>query len=244
MLHQFDHNTLFFSQVLPSPSTPEEWKEVAKGFQKRWNFPNTIGAIDGKHIAIRCPPNSGSIYHNYKGFFSIVLLAVVDADYKFIYVDVGRNGSCSDAEIFLHSNLRDALEEDFAGLPKADPLPRDDTPVPYALVGDDAFPLRSWLMKPYPFRGMSRQKRIFNYRLSRARRVVENAFGVMAARYKCFGYVTRHHMRSIIHTVNAQNLHYTHIIVMLACHSNYFYHRKVHNAYNKFIVLHLFIVYS
>ena len=68
------------------------------------------------------------------------------------------------------------------GVPPAATLPNDDQPLPFAIVGDDAFPLRSWLMKPYPQRLMTKEERIFNYRLSRARRVVENAFGILAHR--------------------------------------------------------------
>jgi hypothetical protein len=74
------------------------------------------------------------------------------------------------------------LDEENLGLPPATPLPNDDLPIPFAIVADDAFPLRTWLMKPYPHRFMSPQQRIFNYRLSRARRVVENAFGILAHR--------------------------------------------------------------
>ena len=82
------------------PHTEEEWKAVAKGFQDRWNFPNCLGALDGKHIAIRPPRNSGSTFFNYKHSFSIVLMALVDADYKFIYCDVGCNGRVSDGGVF------------------------------------------------------------------------------------------------------------------------------------------------
>ena len=57
---------------MPNP-TKEQLSLVAEDYYKMWQFPNCIGAIDGKHIAIRCPPNSGSDYYNYKGFFSNVL---------------------------------------------------------------------------------------------------------------------------------------------------------------------------
>ena len=90
--------------------------------------------------------------------------------------------SCSDAGIFAESTLRQAIEEDNLGIPPPQPMPHDDQPLPYFIIADDAFPLRSWLLKPYPQRGISRPQRIFNYRLSRARRVVENAFGIMANR--------------------------------------------------------------
>lgn len=172
----------FGEDHIPSPKTPAEWKAVAKTFSTRWNFEHTLGAIDGKHIAIRRPPNSGSLYYNYKGFYSIVLLGVVDGDYKFIYVDVGANGSCSDASLFIDTSLRQSIEAGTAGIPAAEPLPGQEEDMPYFLVGDDAFPLRRWLMKPYPHRGMSKEERIFNYRLSRARRIVENAFGILANR--------------------------------------------------------------
>jgi hypothetical protein len=169
-------------EVMSMPKTPDEWHSIASKYSSRWNFHNTIGAIDGKHVAIRCPPNNGSFYFNYKKFHSIVLLAIVDAGYKFIYTDIGSNGSNCDAGIFRDSEIYQTFEEGNAGLPEPIPFPGSDVPVPYHLIGDDAFALRRWLMKPFSHRSLSRQERIFNYRLSRARRCVENAFGILAHR--------------------------------------------------------------
>ena len=90
----------FMEEVIQCPTTPDEWREVAEGFSNQWNFHHTLGAIDGKHIAIQPPPNCGSLYYNYKGYHSIVLLALVDANGKFMYIDIGANGSCSDAGKF------------------------------------------------------------------------------------------------------------------------------------------------
>lgn len=182
----------FLEEYMPCPTTPEGWKEVADGFLSRWNFPHVIGAIDGKHIAIRCPSKGGSYYFNYKKFHSIVLLGLVDAQCRFIYVDVGSNGSCSDAGIFLQTDLRASLLNGTLGLPQPEPLPGGDAPVPYFFVGDDAFPLSSWMMKPYPHRGLTHEKRIFNYRVSRARRVVENAFGILANRLVLILFIHAH----------------------------------------------------
>ena len=86
-------NCIFYFQV---PATVTEWKKVAEGFWNRWDFPNCIGCLDGKHVLIRPPPNTGSAYYNYKHTFSVVLLALVDHNYKFLYVDVGCNGRISD----------------------------------------------------------------------------------------------------------------------------------------------------
>nr|XP_054757882.1 uncharacterized protein LOC129263998 [Lytechinus pictus] len=151
----------------------------------QWNFHHVCGALDGKHVAIRNPPGSGTIYYNYKGFYSLILLALVDGNYKFLWADVGNPGSSSDAQVFNHSPLRRELENGTLGLPDPEPLPDDDRGTPYFLIGDDAFPLRTWMQKPYSNREQTDQKRIFNYRLSRARRVVENSFGVLAHRWRC-----------------------------------------------------------
>lgn len=83
----------YMEEVLTCPNTPEEWKTVAEGFADKWNFHHTCGAVDGKHIAIKCPPNSGSMYLNYKKFNSIVLMALVDANYRFLFINLGANGS-------------------------------------------------------------------------------------------------------------------------------------------------------
>ena len=140
--------------------------------------------MDGKHIQIKQPKNSGSYYFNYKGMFSIVLLALVDANYKFIYIDVGCNGRISDGGVYRNSSLSNAIDRNLLGIPP--PRKIGDYLLPYVIVGDDAFPLKQNLMKPYPFRGLSKAKRVTNYRISRARRVSENVFGIMCNRFRAF----------------------------------------------------------
>ena len=175
----------YAEEVIQCPTTEQEWRAIAEQFERRWNFPHALGALDGKHVGIRQPRGGGSVYYNYKGFHSIILMALVDADYKFLWVDVGTAGSTSDCAIFNLSELKEMFEADTIGVPAPDPLTHDDQPTPYFLIGDDAFPLRTWLMKPFSQRQLNHEKRIFNYRLSRARRIVENAFGILANRFGC-----------------------------------------------------------
>jgi hypothetical protein len=95
----------FGEEQLMPPTTPDAYQKVAQGFADRWNFQHCLGAIDGKHVAIQKPQKTGSLYYNYKGFFSIVMLAIVDYNYKFLWVDVGSNGAASDSQIFNSCDL-------------------------------------------------------------------------------------------------------------------------------------------
>lgn len=176
-------NTGFFQL----PRSEEEWKRIANGFNQRWNFPNCVGAIDGKHVVLQAPFNSESTYFNYKKTFSIILLALVDADYCFTYVDIGAQGRMNDAGVFASTNLYRKMIRSELSLPKIEALPGRDNTVPYVIVGDDAFPLSNSILKGYSgnhARGTI--ERIFNYRLCRARRVVENAFGILASAFRVF----------------------------------------------------------
>lgn len=174
--------TLFLFQL---PNTSNSWKEIAARYYSKWNFPQCLGAIDGKHIVLQAPMNTGTEYFNYKGTFSIVLLAVVDADYSFIYVDIGCQGRISDGGVFKNSNFFSKLSEGDLNIPDDNALPGRRTPVPFVFVADDAFPLQDHVMKPYPgTQEAGSTERIFNYRLSRARRIVENAFGILSAVFR------------------------------------------------------------
>jgi hypothetical protein len=82
-----------------------------------------VGALDGKHIAIRKPAKSGSLYYSCKGFFSVVLLAVVNAEKEFIMVDAGMNGRISDGGVLFYSKFGELLMNNRLSLPKPTPLP-------------------------------------------------------------------------------------------------------------------------
>lgn len=140
---------------------------------------------DGKHIAIKAKREHGSFYYNYKGFHSVVLLAVVDSNYNFLYVNVGANGRAHDAAVFNESSLQEGIKNNLFDFPPDTELPGSSNKVPYVFVSDEAFRLTSRVLKPYGERSVNSNK-VFNYRLSRARRVVENAFGILANKFQIF----------------------------------------------------------
>ena len=104
-------------------------------------------------------------------------MAVADAAYKFIYLDIGSYGRENDSSVFARSTFGKALLDGTLSLPEPDGLP-------YTFVADEAFPLQENLMRPYPGNTLNEEKRVFNYRLSRARRVVENSFGIMVTKWR------------------------------------------------------------
>lgn len=142
-------------------------------------------ALDGKHILLQAPFKTGTEFFNYKGHFSIVLMALVDANYSFTYVNVGCQGRISDGGVFKNTDLWKSLVNKSLNLPQPKCLPGRDISIPYIIVADDAFALSENILKPYPGHQMKGSKeRIFNYRLSRARRVSENAFGIMSSIFR------------------------------------------------------------
>ena len=123
---------------MPKPTTAK-WKETAQGYYDLWNMPNCIGSIDGKHIRIKAPPRSGSAYINYKGFFSIVLLAVTDANGLFVTIDVGELGRNSDGRALKSSNFRKALFKNKLNIPEPAALPGETQIIPYFLLATKHF---------------------------------------------------------------------------------------------------------
>lgn len=174
------------NQVFPE-ITENFWKEKAEEFETLWNFPHCIGAIDGKHIELQAPPHSGSSFYNYKGTHSIVLLALADANCRFTIVDIGAEGRRSDGGIFQESELGYRLENNDLNLPEPKSLIENGPKLPFVIVGDEAFALTSYMLRPYPRASdLNLEKKVFNYRLSRARRIIECSFGILSARWRIF----------------------------------------------------------
>ena len=172
----------------------EDWIRIEHEFNQCWQFPNCIGALDGKHVITTSPANTGSLYHNYKGTFSINPMALVDANYHFTFIDVGNYGSNADGTVFSKSTFGQLYLSHQLDIPGPKPLP--NAPhlgnIPHVIVADEAFPLKPNIMRPYHsipsknVRRLSHPKQIYNYRLSRAHHIVENAFGILVQRWRCF----------------------------------------------------------
>lgn len=112
--------------------------KTAREFWEKWNFPNCVGSIDGKHIRISCPGKSDSLFFSYKDFFSIVLLAIVDANCKFIYVDIGSYGKESDSGIFSSSSLYKLIKQGNYFLPN-EKLPTSSQTLHIFMLGTKRF---------------------------------------------------------------------------------------------------------
>ena len=170
--------------IFQVPATAEEWHKIAEEFKTKWDHPCCIGALSGKHVAIHQPSESGSEYYNHKHFYSVLLLALVDANYRFVYVDVGPPGRAGDAGMFSQSTLKYGLDKNTLNLPPAERVDGIPDKIPYHIVADDAFPLSEHIMTPFTQTNLDKPERIFNYRLARSRRVVENVFGLMVNRFQ------------------------------------------------------------
>ncbi|XP_014281041.1 putative nuclease HARBI1 isoform X2 [Halyomorpha halys] len=175
------------------PETVSEWNDIQKGFNDLWNFPHCVGCIEGKHILLQCPRNLTSQYYNYKGTFSIVLLAMVDHDYNFTFIDIGSYGNIADGGIFAKSSLMRDIENNQISLPEG-----------AVILGDSAFPLKTYLMKPYPSRNdLSEAQKIYNYRHCHARHVIDYSLGMLTSRFRVFKAPIRLHPETVAKLVKS-----------------------------------------
>ena len=118
--------TVLKDPYLTPPDSKEEWLEIFKNFEEVWNMPHVIECIDGKHIRVECPKLSGTLYYNYKGFFSIVLMALCGANYCFTLFDLGQYGSNNDSGILANSEIGKMFEEDQLNVSPDCKLSEDD----------------------------------------------------------------------------------------------------------------------
>jgi len=132
MLYVFE-----FLKITRYQQREKNGKESKKYLKLSGISPIFCGAIDGKHCQIKRPDNSCSEFYIYKGVYSIILFALVDADYRFVFINVGGNGRVNNGAVFRNSALNSAKENNLLNWP--------DNSV---IIGDVAFPHRNTLLKP------------------------------------------------------------------------------------------------
>ncbi|XP_012554397.2 uncharacterized protein LOC105843500 isoform X3 [Hydra vulgaris] len=149
IVHEFINavNDILLLKYVKFPLSVENLNKHSRDFEAILGFPQCVGAVDGCHIPISAPKDQATSYYNYKGWYSIVLFAVVDSRYRFIYTSVGSPGRNNDSYILQNSFLKEILESNLF-----DKCCKElgDSLVPLCLIGDSAFPLTRHLLKPYP----------------------------------------------------------------------------------------------
>ncbi|XP_050293622.1 uncharacterized protein LOC126734133 [Anthonomus grandis grandis] len=155
----------------------EIFAQTSKEFSHLWNFPNCMGCIDGNHVRISCPPHSGTMFSNYKKFYSIVLLGVCDAKYRFHVIDVGGFGKQSDGATFASCDFYHMIKNNQVDIPDDACLPGTNFTTPLVFLADEAFPLSVSVLTPHNVENLNDEKMVFNKR--HARKSIECTFGIM-----------------------------------------------------------------
>lgn len=159
-----------------APETPEDWKRIEDGFRRKWNFPDCCGALGGKHVIVNALSEARNHYQRKNK--TVVLMALVDDDYCFSYIDIEFGGRVSDRAVFRKCSLNATLKNNL--------LPEN-----HIVVGNETFPLKPYIMVPYTGNNLTRKQKVFNYRLLRAQlcfasTIADNAFGTLVARFRIF----------------------------------------------------------
>nr|CAI5829782.1 unnamed protein product [Callosobruchus analis] len=189
-------------ECIPIP-TKDLWQTVADNFEQKSKLSELVRGSRWKTHQNNTTP--WLFDHNYKGYASIVLMAVELIDYKFLNVDVGAYGRQSDSGVFSESNLFQHMETGSFPFPQPIQIPGSTMTLPYVILGDQGYPLKKYLLRPYPTGTAERPREteIYNYRLSRARRTVECAFGILVSKWRCLKtelQVEPHHVDKLVLT--------------------------------------------
>jgi len=143
-------------------------------------FPNTFAAVDGCHIPVKCPTFDSNSYYNRKGYHSIILQGICDAECRFIDVFIGFPGSAHDARVWKNSPVYTRLQTSSHEL-----LPSNAH-----IIGDSAYPCEIFLMCPYRDNGhLTKRQKHFNMVLSSTRVVIEQTFGLLKGRFRRLKYL-------------------------------------------------------
>lgn len=178
---------------LQTPSSEEAWRETAHSFGRSWAFPWCLGALDGRSLKITCYPKVDSTNSKMKNDHPINLITLVNADYKFIFADVALCGHLYREGQWEKTRFGTCVEKNSLNIPPPVSFIGTQKFIPFVFVASDPFPLRPYIMKPYPIVGeyLEDARRLFNYRISRAYRVSENAYGILLNRFQIYKHPLR-----------------------------------------------------
>jgi len=189
--------TKFLVEKIGFPNTVLEINEVTNGFRRIGRISDVFGAIDGSHIPIKAPHLFPVDYFNRKGFYSIVLQAVVDHNKKFLDICVGWPGSTHDSRVLTNSNLYNKFNN-------PNNLAISSFNNKY-ILGDGGYPNLGWLIVPYKDigRGLTQKQTYFNLKHSQTRIKVEQAFGLLKGRWRCLSHNLEVSFEIVSHIITA-----------------------------------------
>ena len=167
------------------PNSEAELCKKIQEMEEAWQFPCCWSAVDGCHIPLKCPAGgleASKEYHNFKNFYSVILMAMVDSNYQFIWGSCGFPGNSHDSVIFQSTDLWANIMQNEAILKIGKQI--EGIHIPALILVDSAFPLKFWMLKTYSNAMLTPKQRCFNYRLSRARMVTEGAYGQLKGRWR------------------------------------------------------------
>ena len=189
-------------QCIKFPTCLAQVREKIQCFREKSTFPNVVGAIDGMHILIRAPKENHEDYFNRKHYYNFIVQGIVDASVAYLSVSTGFPGSMHDARVLRLSNSCSLAEE--KRILTMLYMDINGTHLRPLILGDSAYPLKSWLMRPFQDNGaLTVARRHFNKELRKARIVVEHGFGETKARLRCLDKRIDEDTMKIPHTVIA-----------------------------------------
>ena len=143
----------------------DQQQQYVDNFESKWGVPQCIGAIDGSHIPVSPPTLCHTDYYNRKGWYSVLTQAVVDYKYCFLDIYNGWPGSVHDACVLAHSTFYKKANS--GQLLSRTTKTICGASVPVFVIGDSAYPMLPWLMKPYNQPSVDcAKKSTYNYRIS------------------------------------------------------------------------------
>ena len=171
--------TKFLAEKIAFPNTELEINEITSGFRRIGRIPNIIGTINSSHILIKAPHLFPVDYFIRKGFYSIVLQAVVDHNKKFLDICIGWPGFTHNSRVLTNSNFYNKFNNQ-------NNLAETYFNYKY-ILGDGGYPNLGWLIVPYKDidKGLTQQQTYFNFKYSQTRIKVEQAFSLLKGRWRC-----------------------------------------------------------